>query len=225
MNALGADVSLWNDDNSTAQQVNFEKAKAQGLDFVFIKSSQRTFADPDFIYNWNNAKRAGILRGAYHFLVWDKKGSSQADFCYGMLEKDMPELPIICDFEWYKEIPAKAFDFIYSFLERMKQHTDHPLGIYTAKSFWDQYGTKGVYWQQYILWLCDISGPVAVPQPWEQWDFWQYTFKGDGLRYGMESKDLDLNWYNGTLQEMCQRFGITRPEETTNTVYLPGVFG
>ena len=61
---LGIDCSKWKDDNSTPQQMDFFKAKAEGASFVFIKASQSTWLDSDFIYNWQAAKDAGLMRGA-----------------------------------------------------------------------------------------------------------------------------------------------------------------
>ena len=74
----GIDISVWQDDNSTPQHMDMEKAKAAGARFIFIKACERGFIDPDFIYNWQNAKDAGIPRGAYHFLRWDLSGLMQA---------------------------------------------------------------------------------------------------------------------------------------------------
>ena len=65
----GNDISLWQDDNSTPQRVNFEQMRKRSR-FVFIKASQSTYIDPDYIYNWDNAIRAGMPRAAYHFLTW-----------------------------------------------------------------------------------------------------------------------------------------------------------
>lgn len=38
---LGIDVSRWQDNNSTAQQMDFTKSVSMGAKFVFIKSSRR----------------------------------------------------------------------------------------------------------------------------------------------------------------------------------------
>jgi len=62
---IGIDISAWQDDNSTPQQIDWSKAKSAGAQFAFIKASQGTFTDQDFAYNWQAAKAAGVLRGAY----------------------------------------------------------------------------------------------------------------------------------------------------------------
>ena len=58
----GIDVSHWQDDNSTPQQVNFKKAKAAGAEFVFIKASERLYVDADYTWTWDAAAAAGLLR-------------------------------------------------------------------------------------------------------------------------------------------------------------------
>src|SRR3990172_126632 len=40
-----------------------------------------------------------------------------------------------------------------------------------------------------------------VPRPWSTtdhggWTFWQFTDHGDGYKYGVESKEIDLNYFN-----------------------------
>lgn len=213
--AQGADYSFWQDNNSTPQPVDFFQARVGGLSHAMIKTSQALYADPDHLTNWVNAKR-WVYRAPYHFLVWDKSPLQQAQVYWSLLANDPPELPIWVDFEWWSTIPKNAFDILQKFLEKMKALAPgRPLGIYTAKSFWDQYGTRDSYWKQYLLWLCDISGPVEVPKPWDTWDWWQYTFKGDGPRFGAESKDLDLDYYNGTLEQMQARFNLAPLPEVT----------
>jgi GH25 family lysozyme M1 (1,4-beta-N-acetylmuramidase) len=38
--------------------------------------------------------------------------------------------------------------------------------------------------------------------PWGKWTFWQYSSTGDGLAYGMESRGLDMDWFNGMEDEL-----------------------
>ena len=180
-----------------------------GVTFSGIKVGQANWLDPDYAKNWANAKPY-VYRMPYHFLTWDVNPKRQAETFWAALEKDTwGLLPLMCDFEWWRTIPAKAFDILYNFLERMKQLTNMPLGIYTAKSFWTAYGSTDAYWKQYALWQCWINaGQPPAMQPWDAWSFWQYTFKLDGPAYGAESLDLDGDWYNGTLEEMIARYKL-----------------
>jgi hypothetical protein len=41
------------------------------------------------------------------------------------------------------------------------------------------------------------------------WDFWQVKFNGDPKYYGIKDKKaVDVNVYNGTVQELYERFGV-----------------
>jgi GH25 family lysozyme M1 (1,4-beta-N-acetylmuramidase) len=208
-NAVGVDISTWQNDKSTPQMYDPNKTRNQGGSFVGIKVSQSTWADPDYINNWKNCQ--GVLyRLPYHFLVGDVKPKLQAEAFWGLLEKNVDNtvLPLVCDFEWWQTIPGNAMDILYNFMERMKQLTNLPLGIYTAKSFWEGYGSKDDYWKQYALWLCDINGEVELPKPWDRFDFHQFTFKLDGLKWGAESLDLDGNYYNGSIEDMVAKYKL-----------------
>jgi GH25 family lysozyme M1 (1,4-beta-N-acetylmuramidase) len=207
--AIGIDISVWQDNNSTPQMFDFTKARAMGASFCGIKVSQASWLDPDYILNWRRC-RDQLYRMPYHFLVWDVPAKLQAETFWKAVEADpFGILPLTCDFEWWKTIPSNAFDVIYNFTYRLEQLCSPlPQQIYSAYYFWKQYGTRADYWKKFALWLCDIEGDVEVPLPWERWDFHQYTFKLPGPAWGAESLDLDGDRYNGTLAQMIARFAL-----------------
>lgn len=209
-NALGFDISLWNDNNSTAQMVDFVKAKAAGISFAFIKASQANYLDPDFILNWSACKRAGVLRGCYHFFTWDIDPVVQAQFFAGATRADPPELDYIADYEWWGTIPTDALARLEKFLAEMDRLTGKPCGIYTAPAFWNQYGENvPAEWQHHPLWIANwlVTTPT-LPPPWTTWKYWQQTSKGDGIKYGCESTYVDLDYFNGTVEQLYAYAGI-----------------
>ena len=203
------------------------KTRAMGGYFAGIKVSQANYADPDYILNWAHCKNV-LYRMPYHFLTWTTSANLQAETFWRLLEPEHHAmLPMVVDFEWWNVVPAKAMDILYAFTERLKDLASPlPMGIYTAKSFWDPNGSTANYWKQFHLWLCDIAGEVPVPKPWSTWKFWQYTFKLDGLAWGAESLDLDGDYYNGTLADMRAEFslpeldGLTQPPVITPVLTL-----
>jgi len=218
----GIDVSHWQDDKSTPQKMNFVKAKAMGAKFVFIKVSERGGMDEDFFINWKNAKDAGIPRGGYHFLRWDLSGLLQARIFCDLLKDDPGELPPVCDFE------APIKDGIYpsnailaQFLETVKSILGKKPMIYTSPGFWNSYGknkTTGKFdasWSYYLLWIANYTTASAplMPEPWKSanipWLFWQHSNTGDGLKFGAESKAIDLNWFNGNQADLEKLAGAT----------------
>jgi lysozyme len=225
---LGIDVSVWQDDNSTAQMMNFAKAKQAGANFVFIKASERGGVDPDFINNWKNAKAAGLPRGAYHFLRWDLSGLMQARIFCSILDKDIGELPPVADFEAPIKnniYPSNAI--LAEFLETVEDITGKVPMIYTSPGFWNSYGkdkNTGKFdakWTYYPLWIAHYTSaqnPI-LPEPWKSagkdWLFWQYGVKDTGYQFGAESKQLDMDWFNGDEFDLLRLTGAgtVDPEE------------
>ena len=209
--------------------MNFEKAKAAGAKFVFIKVSERGGMDEDFFYNWKTAKTAGILRGGYHFLRWDISGLLQARIFCDLLKDDPGELPPVCDFEAPPKdgkFPSNAM--LAQFLEAVESILGKKPMIYTSPGFWNSYGKNkstgrfDASWSYYPLWIAHYTSASApiIPEPWKTlalstaegaqkpWSFWQYSATGDGLKFGAESKGIDLNWFNGTQEDLDKLSGI-----------------
>jgi lysozyme len=221
MPALGLDVSLWNDSNSTAQQVDFAKAKANGAEFVFIKAGQWNFIDQDYLWNWKAAKAAGLLRGAYWYLDWRGDMDAQANMFASLLHDDPGELPPVCDFEMTTGCPADSASKLLRFVVRLENETKRFPIIYTSPGFWNAHGSTSSAWQQYDLWLAHwYANTPIVPKPWVAWKVWQYTEKGNGPAYGCESANVDLNYFSGSSAMLRAYAGITTPPEPTDAEKL-----
>jgi len=70
--------------------------------------------------------------------------------------------------------------------------------LYTSPGYWAEYGSTDSYWRQFPLWLAHYGVTLpTIPKPWLAYTFWQYTDSGDGLRFGAESKELDMDVFAG----------------------------
>lgn len=215
-NAYGCDISKWQDKPDTQQKVNFKKMKAAGASFVFCKASQGLTTDSKFLEYWQNSK--GILpRGAYHFLRFTMDGKKQAEYMWSLLEKDPGELPPVCDFEKYpnETPPESAMNYLWAFVETIERLSGKIPIIYTGAYFWEQYCTQNILWQRYPLWIAgyymsldSIEAMMEKRTPWNAWHFWQFTDKGDGLAHGVESLQIDMNYFNGTEEQLYHTFKI-----------------
>jgi lysozyme len=213
--AMGVDVSFWQDSNATPQQIDFKKAKAAGASFVFIKSSQALYADEDFAYNWNAAKQAGLLRGAYHFYDYRETAKRQSDFVTNLLKNDPGELPPVMDLEqmsaWPLPTAAKLLLAAQSYLGAIEQAFGRKPLFYTNPNML-YYVLKPIptWLISYPLWIAHYGVPEPTMfTPWPRWTFWQWTDKGDGAFFGMESKNVDMNWFNGSEEELRLWAGVT----------------
>jgi lysozyme len=223
MTILGIDISKWDGNWDAA------KAKQGGATFVFIKASQATFTDPQFLANWQKAKEAGLLRGAYHYLDYTKSGIEQANYFADLLKNDPGELPPVIDYELRRtdNNPSAALGFLRDCLDQLIRRSElfadatvkRPM-IYTNPGFWTEYGdqTKGDYWIQFPLWIAHwtTSSAPIVPLPWTMWQFWQFTDKGPGEAFGSESLTMDMNRFNGTLNELTEYADIGVPVVNQN---------
>ena len=214
---LGCDISDWNG------KVDFIKMRAAGASFVFIKASQRT-VQKTWAYNWQAAKAAGLLRGAYHYLDLGISEVTQANLFIQLLKDDPGELPPVLDNEQepedygmtFKTMQGRVWNFGSIFYKAMGQYPMPYMGYYS----WKEKMTPAVEWMRrpeyWLPWYADES-IVRTPPPYTKWTFWQYTDKGDGAKYGCQSVGVDLNWYNGTEEELRAKYGaiVTPPPVMT----------
>lgn len=202
------DVSFWQDDNSTPQMVDFVKMLAAGMKGTIIKVSQSDYLDSDYILNWKHAKDAGMPRGGYCFLDWTLPLVTQVRFFCGVLRNDPGEMIPTLDYECRTGVPdagnarQQLHDGILEFEDKMGKS---PL-LYTGKDYWKNYGSADPWWLRCMLWFAYPTDnknilPPPPPLPWTSWLLWQWSWKGDGIKYGCESKQLDMDTFNGTLEQ------------------------
>ena len=221
---VGCDISFWQDRPDTARQVDFVQM-AKVAPFVIIRAGQGTWPDTDLIYNQREAKAAGMIRGFYWFYDSRAEPKAQARKFADVLNGDYGELPLWADFEDRYNGAYKGWHNWYTFLEHLKTLVGgHPIGLYTAPYYWKENTVMvGIptaslnYFKQYPLWIANygVTNP-SIPKPWTTWEFWQYTDKGDGILYGVESLNIDLNYFNGDILDFNNKYGgvvITPPTE------------
>ncbi len=218
-NVIGPDVSFYQDDPETPQGIDFVKMRASA-GYVIIRAGQNIWVDSDFKINWREAKLAGLPRGSYWFYDSRIDPKQQAELWAQQFAGDFGELPLFADFEESYMGAYKGWKNWYTFLERLKQLVNgKEIAIYTAYYYWRDNAPNAAtqaanleYFHQYPLWIANYgtAEPLA-PKPWakSEWLFWQYTETGDGKLFGVESKGIDLNYFNGDLAALRARFNLT----------------
>jgi hypothetical protein len=78
--------------------------------------------------------------------------------------------------------------------------------IYTGFYYWQEHGSKDAQWADHPLWIAQykIDKPT-IPAPWKSYIFWQFAETGPGRVLGAESNAIDLDYFNGTLEQL-QKF-------------------
>ena len=217
-NVIGPDVSFYQDDPQTPQGIDFIKMRQAGAGYIIIRAGQNLWGDRDFKANWRESKAAGMPRGSYWFYDSRADPKKQAELWVSQFDGDFGELPLWCDFEDNYGGSFKGWKNWYNFMERLKALVpDKELGVYTAYYYWLE-NMAGVptasvnYFKQYPLWIANYGTTTPlVPKPWiaDEWTLWQFTDNGDGALYGVESGNIDLNYFNGDLAALKARFNLS----------------
>lgn len=219
---IGPDISFYQDDPGTPKGIDFSRMD-NIADFVIVRAGQNLWADPVFQKNWQAAKVTGMPRGSYWFYDSRADPAQQADLWASLIKDDMGELPLFADFEEAYKGDFAGWENWKIFLERLRSLLrQKEIGIYTAYYYWQQNAPSAIsqaaeleYFHQFPLWIANygVSTPL-VPKPWnsDEWLFWQFTAMGDGIQYGVESVEIDLNYFNGDAQTFADRFNVPVPQ-------------
>ena len=192
---IGVDIS------SYQGNVDMGKLKEQKIKFVYIKATEgSSHQDEMFEANWENAKKAGMLNGAYHFFSYDTPGSDQAEnFIKTVGDSVKGRLLPVVDLEYYgdkEENPLAKEDVIRelnAFLKALESKYDTKPMIYTRSDIYDKY-LEG-YSDEYKMWISSLYTPLSWNYKGD-WYIWQYLNRGTLEGYSGEEKYIDLNVLN-----------------------------
>lgn len=199
--APGAGIAEGIDVSGYQPRIDWSAVAANRVAFAFIKATESTtLVDHSFADHWAQAKRARILRGAYHFFRPQQDARAQARHFLAQLG-DRGELPPVLDVEVADGVaPAKIVEGVNAWLEVVAIGI-RPL-IYTAPGFWNSLPGTSEIAKKADLWVAHWAAraPAAV-NGWSTWTFWQYTSKG-AVAGIPGSADKDEDRFNGSLAEL-----------------------
>ncbi|WP_248309395.1 glycoside hydrolase family 25 protein [Bosea sp. Tri-44] len=191
----GIDISRWQG------EIDWASVKAAGTRFVYIKATEGgDHVDPAFQRNWEGARRAGVPRGAYHFVYWCRPAHEQAIWFKQQIPNDPDALPPVLDLEWNghsKTCPKKverslALEKIRLMLTELEQLTGKKPVIYTDITFHKDI-LEGEF-NDYAYWIRSTAAKPETRYENRPWAFWQFTTTGriPGIR-----GDVDRNAFYG----------------------------
>jgi lysozyme len=191
----GIDVSYYQ------ETIDWQRVRRAGIRFAFIRLSDgATLRDAKFATNWAEAKRVGIVRGAYQFFRPDQSVSAQADLMIAAMRgRDRHDLPPVIDIEVDGGLPASVVVArAQAWIERVRGKLGVEPIVYTGSDLWRNGGAAPLGSQ--ALWLAHYTqGCPVLPSPWTRWTFWQHTDRG--AVPGIEGP-VDLDLFAGTLGEL-----------------------
>jgi lysozyme len=196
----GIDVSRWQD------EIDWEKVRDAGTRFAFIKATEGgDYLDPNFRRNWEGAKKAGVPRGAYHFVWWCRPAKDQVRWFKRHIPRDSDALPPVLDVEWQngsqctrKVSREDALAKIRTMLAALQAHTGKKPIIYTDINFHEDI-LEGEF-NDYPYWLRSTAAPLKHRYARTKWEFWQFTTTG---RVPGITGDVDRNAFFGSESEFA----------------------
>ncbi|MGA0556757.1 glycoside hydrolase family 25 protein [Larkinella sp. VNQ87] len=181
----GIDVSHHN------SRINWKRvcqAQADGvaLQFVFVKATEgATLIDRRFKHNWQEARKAGLRRGAYHFYHPKRDPEKQARNFIKTVTLQPGDFAPVLDFERNANGKVPADQLIADIRVWLRIVEDHygvkPI-IYVNRHFFKLY-IDGNF-DEYPLWIADYSTNHPRAFKAERLYIWQHNEKGsvDGIR-------------------------------------------
>ena len=164
----GIDVSRWQG------EIDFNKVKAAGYDFVIIKaggSDMGFYTDSCWEKNYKAAKAAGLHVGAYYFVGFlfygDTAGRADALRFIRMLEGKQLELPVFVDIETTQPARrAEATEAAIAFCETMEE-AGYFVGIYSSDIAGFKERLDHNRLKAYAHWVADYTGDTDVCKDWQ----------------------------------------------------------
>ncbi len=220
----GIDVSYWN------SGIDWPKVRADRAALCFCQGQQidLPIKIPPSMTTGLVPRAPVCLRGAYHFFRCNADAKKQADSFIDYVKSfnDDGELPPVLDLETHdgqrrdKIVPAAK-----TWLDRVEAAFQKKPIIYSGKFFLQDYlseanGGPPSWAKDHPLWLAQYPNQYvpgmepSLPRGWFKWTFWQYSEKG---RVNGINANVDLNVFNGTLEELYKFAGaqiITEKPQT-----------
>jgi len=168
------------------------------LQFVFVRATAgKDVVDGCFKDNWNQAKKKGMIRGAYHYYRPNENSLEQAENFIKTVKLRSGDLPPVLDIEKLpKNQPLDSLKKgLRRWLERVDKHYKVRPIIYTGENYYDDF-LKDEF-SDYTFWIANYN--FFVEDIKDDWLFWQFTESAsvDGI-----PGNVDINIYNGTPKQL-----------------------
>jgi len=188
----GIDVSRYQ------KEIRWNMVKAMNvegvrIEFAFMKATEgEGLTDRYFKYNWRQAKKQKITRGAYHFFLPGQDPIKQAKHFISRVKLEKGDLPPVLDAEQAGVLPVNVYRAkIRQWLQMVEAHYKVKPIIYTSAEFYKKY--MGPEFDEYPLWVAHYYERKS-PRINRTWTFWQHNDRGNVN--GINAL-VDFNVFNG----------------------------
>ena len=174
MQKFGIDISTWQ------KGFNFDKAKAEGVEFVILRAAYSTRKDGQFETFYKQCKEKGLPVGAYHYSMAKtvEQAKKEVEFMLSVLAGKQFEYPIYIDVEdkvqmaLGKDLLTAIIDTYCNTLEKAGYYA----GIYSTYAYLNSY-THIDKLDRYDKWIAQWSSRCTSKKPYGMWQFGGETNK------------------------------------------------
>jgi len=187
---IGVDVSNHQGD------VDWQALAASNVAFAYIKATEGgDFRDKRFQLNWDGARKAGLVRGAYHFFTQCRSGAEQAKNFIATVPREPGVLPPVIDAEHMGPCRTgqivDVVEEVTRLLNMLESHYGRRPLVYTTSEFDAAYLHGQLIGERF--WVRSLFLPPKFRA--SQWLIWQ--FHNGGRRAGVNGP-VDLNAFRGS---------------------------
>lgn len=208
MVTFGLDIS-----HHQASSLDLAQCRREGVEFVFIKSSEGSgFIDPAFAANLAEARAAGLLVAAYHYVRSNATAAAQVANVARVVPKDVPVIPDVEANSGGVKLAADVVDGLRAAGYKV------PL-LYLPRWYWQQIGSPSLTgWALPPLWSSrypdNVVGSIADEYADVPSSYWTgYGGLGVTVLQFTSSvrvaghQPLDANAFNGTREQLAAVLG------------------
>lgn len=202
--------------------IDFNKVKSSGIDFVIIRAGYgKVISQKDkyFEQNYTKAKAAGLKVGAYWYSYADSIEAAQqeANVCIEVLKGKQFDMPIYFDVEEQKQF-AKGKDFCSNIVDtfcKKLEAAKYYVGLYSSRSALNSYFSDNIK-NRYALWVaewgskCNYSG---------QFGLWQNSSEGKvaGINGNVDTDICYIDYWTTIKTRGFNGYTVNATENTNKT--------
>lgn len=205
-------------------EIHWPTVATHGVRFAYAKATEGdTIADWCFALNYRNMKEANVLRGAYHLLhpaTPDLPVARQAAHFLAVVPPPTAgDLPPMLDIEPAAAngcLPAAAD--VLAWLDKVGEAWGLMPILYCDGAVWTALHHEAPRIATYPYWVAEQPVLIHAPAPelpagQTDWVFWQHCDQR-GQPGFPASTTVDLDWFNGSIDQLRQLAGLSPPSST-----------
>lgn len=182
---------------------------------IILRAGQGIWPDIKFERNYLEARKCSKKIGVYWFFDGRYSPQDQAKTLLGILKGKTLEMEVYVDWEHNYGGAHEGLGNVVALMELIEK-AGWKVGLYTGYYFFTSNSnliTNASHYNYlklkplWLAWYTNNPEDVKIPSPWTSLTHWQ--FGTPVIDWGQESKEIDMNFFNGTNEEFETRYGET----------------